>query len=164
MRPVAAGVVMGAIDFVVNGIVLAERNEAALNALNPDLAANLEGGSFVAFGVVALLLWGILIAWTYASMRPRYGEGPKTAVMAALQLWAIIMLISAGLAFTGMFTWSFIALGGVITAACSILQIVDLNVVSETLRNCVRGIPIASRLQSAQETPCMASQTFRLES
>ena len=90
---IAAGVVVGAIDFVVNGILLAEQNEAALNALNPDLAANMEGGAFIAFGVVSVLLWGILIAWTYASMRPRYGEGAKTAVMAALQLWGVVMLL-----------------------------------------------------------------------
>ena len=83
---VAAGVVVGAIDFVVNGIVIAEQNEAAFNALNPDLAGNLEGASFMVFIVVVNLLWGILIAWTYASMRPRYGKGSKTAFFAAVQV------------------------------------------------------------------------------
>ena len=112
----AAGVVMGAIDFVVNGLLLAEQNEAALNALNPDLAANLEGGPFIAFMVVGSLLWGILVAWTYALLRPRYGEGPKTAVFAALQIWCVVTLISAFMTFVGMFTWSLFALGGVILA------------------------------------------------
>ena len=113
---IAAGVVVGAIDFVVNGLLLAEQNEAVLNALNPDLLANLEGGAFYAFAAVSTLLWGILIAWTYASMRPRYGEGVRTAVFAALQIWCVITLISAFMTFAGMFTWGYFALGGVIGA------------------------------------------------
>ncbi len=113
---VAAGVVVGAIDFVVNGILMAEQNQAALNALNPDLAGNLEGGSFVAFIVVLNLLWGILLAWTYALMRPRYGAGSKTAFFAALQLWCVVTLVSVFMGFMGMFTWSLLALGSVIGA------------------------------------------------
>ncbi len=49
---VAAGVVIGAIDFVVNGIILAEQNQAAIDALGPDIAANTEGGAFIAVSVV----------------------------------------------------------------------------------------------------------------
>jgi len=113
---VAAGVVIGAIDFVVNGIILAEQNQAAIDALGPDIAANAEGGAAIAFNVVSLLLLGILVAWTYASMRPRYGVGSKTATMAAIQIWCLVMLISAGLTFIGLFTWGFFALGSVITA------------------------------------------------
>ena len=78
----AAGVVIAAIDFVVNGVLLADQNEAAMNALNPGLMANMEGGSFIATMVVLSLAWGILIAFTYAAMRPRFGEGPKTALIA----------------------------------------------------------------------------------
>ena len=111
---VAAGVVFGAVDYVVNGILLAEQNEAALNALNPDLAANMEGGAFIAFGVVVTLVFGILMAWTYASMRPRYGAGSKTAAFAAIQLWCVVTLVFAGMSFAGMFTWSYFAMGSVI--------------------------------------------------
>ena len=113
---IAAGVVIGAIDFVVNGILLAEQNQAAIDALGPDIAANTEGGAFIAFNVVSLLLFGILIAWTYALLRPRYGAGAKTATMAAIQIWCLVMLISAGLTFTGLFTWGLFGLGSVIAA------------------------------------------------
>ena len=113
---VAAGVVVGAVDYVVNGILLAEQNEAALNALNPDLAANMEGGAFIAIGIVVTLVFGILIAWTYALLRPRFGAGSKTAAFAALQLWCVMTLIFAGMSFAGMFTWSYFALGSVIAA------------------------------------------------
>ena len=113
---VAAGVVVGAVDYVVNGILLAEQNEAALNALNPDLVANMEGGAFIAIGIVLSLVFGILIAWTYALMRPRYGAGAKTVVFAAIQIWCVITLIFAGMSFVGMFTWNYFALGTVIGA------------------------------------------------
>ncbi len=113
---VAAGVVVGVIDFVFNGIVIAEQNEAALNALNPDLAGNLEGGSFLAFIVVLNLMWGLLIAWTYALMRPRYGAGSRTAFFAALQVWCVVTLVSMFMAFIGMFPWSLLALGSVVAA------------------------------------------------
>ena len=31
---------------------------------------------------------GVLSVWLYAAIRPRYGPGPKTAVRAALAVWA----------------------------------------------------------------------------
>ncbi len=113
---VAAGVVVGAVDYVVNGVLLVEQNDAALNALNPDLAANMEGGAFIAGSIVVILVLGILMAWTYALLRPRFGAGSKTAAFAALQLWCVFTLIFAGMSFAGMFTWSYFALGSVIAA------------------------------------------------
>ena len=113
---VAAGVAVGVVEYVLNGILLAEQNDAAMNALSPDIAGNLAGGAFIVGALVIALLLGMVMAWTYASMRPRYGAGPKTAVFAALQIWSVITLISAGMTFAGMFTWSFFALGSVTSA------------------------------------------------
>ena len=114
---VAAGVVVGVVDYVVNGVLLAEQNDVALSALNPDLVADLAGGAFIAGIVVVGLLMGIVVAWTYALLRPRYGPGPKTAVFAALQLWCVITLMFGAMTLAGLFTWSYFALGSVITAA-----------------------------------------------
>jgi hypothetical protein len=113
---VAAGLAVGVADYVVNGILLVEQNDAALNALSPDLVANLAGGVFIGGIVVVALLMGIVVAWTYALLRPRYGAGPKTAVFAALQLWSVITLIFAAMTLTGLFTWSYFALGSVVSA------------------------------------------------
>ncbi len=113
---VAAGVAVGAVDYVLNGILLAEQNDAALSALSPDLAANMAGGAFVAGIVVVALLMGIVVAWTYALLRPRYGAGVKTAVFAAAQLWCVITLMFGAMTLTGLFTWSYFALGSVIAA------------------------------------------------
>ena len=48
-------------------------------------------------------------------MRPRYGEGSKTAVYTAIQIWCIITIISSSFAILGMFPWSLVALGGVVS-------------------------------------------------
>ena len=68
------------------------------------------------FWVVSRLLFGILLAWTYASMRPRYGEGPKTAAFAAVPYWCLLTMISAAMALVGLSPWSLFALGSVIAA------------------------------------------------
>jgi len=41
------------------------------------------------FGVVFAIAWGIATVWFYAAIRPRYGAGPKTAVIAALGVWLL---------------------------------------------------------------------------
>jgi len=35
------------------------------------------------------LVAGIIITWTYAAMRPRFGPGPKTALLAGLVIWLV---------------------------------------------------------------------------
>jgi hypothetical protein len=110
---VAAGVVLAALDFLVNGVILADQNAAALNALNPALAENMEGGSNVAAFIVLDLLFGILLTWTYAAIRPRFGPGPKTAVMAGIQVWLVALILYASMTFMGMFAWSYFVTGSV---------------------------------------------------
>jgi hypothetical protein len=41
------------------------------------------------FFLAAFLLMGILLTWWYAAIRPRFGAGPKTAVIAGLSVWLI---------------------------------------------------------------------------
>jgi hypothetical protein len=99
---------------VTNGLIFAEQNTAALNALNPNLAANVEGaGSMVAF-VVLDLLFGILLVWTYAAMRPRFGAGAKTAMIAGLQVWLVGLLMYLGMTIMGMWTWGYMITGGIV--------------------------------------------------
>ncbi len=121
---VAAAIVMAVFDGV-NGVVLAGQREAMLHVFNAEFAATLKGlydmevappPGFIGFWVVSRLTFGILLAWTYASMRPRYGPGPKTAAFAALPFWSLLMLISAAWALIGMSTWGYVALVGVIMA------------------------------------------------
>ena len=45
---------------------------------------------------VADFIWGFLLVFTYAAVRPRFGTGPRTAIISGVLLWsafAIAMLI-----------------------------------------------------------------------
>jgi uncharacterized protein YacL len=58
----------------------------------------------------ALMIWiigvvfGIAVAWLYAAIRPRYGAGPKTAVVAGVYLWIVAGLL-VWLGFAPLLQW-----------------------------------------------------------
>ncbi len=82
----AAGVVINVCEYVLNGVVLAQRWADALRALN-------RPGQFNLLQLGAMNLWGFLMGiaavWLYASIRDHYGPGLRTAVYAGLAVWAI---------------------------------------------------------------------------
>ncbi|MEN8375504.1 MAG: hypothetical protein ABFS34_08650 [Gemmatimonadota bacterium] len=88
----AAGVVLAVLDFLINGVLFVEQNEAAAAALNPDLAVDPTGGQIAMFVALDIVL-GLMIVWLYAAIRPRLGAGPKTAMIAGVFVWAVITLI-----------------------------------------------------------------------
>ena len=109
----AGGVVLAVYDYVVNGVILAARNEAALNALNPGLAANLEGAAMMVTFIAMDLVFGIVLAWTYAMVRPRFGPGPRTAMIAGLQVWIVGLLLYLGMTVMGMWGWTYLFMSAV---------------------------------------------------
>ena len=64
----------------------------ALEALG--LSTQLSVG-VVILTVVRSLGVGILAVWLYSTIRPRYGAGPKTAVVAGLAVWILNVLLPA---------------------------------------------------------------------
>jgi hypothetical protein len=63
----------------------------------------LGGGQIAAFAIVALL-YGIALIWIYAAIRPRFGPGPKTAVVAGLTMWVVAwLLVSAYMIVIGVY-------------------------------------------------------------
>jgi len=65
-----------------------------------------------------------VLVWLYASIRPRYGPGPKTAVVAGLALWLITHLAFAAWWFTGLFSFGLVAAsaaGGLVAAVAGAL-------------------------------------------
>jgi len=46
----------------------------------------------VAFNVIGLV-YGVFAVWLYAAIRPRYGAGPKTALLAGLAVWVAGVLL-----------------------------------------------------------------------
>ncbi len=79
-----AGVIINAVEWLVNGVVFADDWAAAMKDLN-------RSGVLSAGQIGALNLWGFLtgitMVWLYAAIRPMYGTGPKTAAIAGAAMW-----------------------------------------------------------------------------
>jgi hypothetical protein len=77
-----AGVIIIAVDFFTNGIVLGRDWEAAMKALGRTMSP----GTLVVF-VIWGFLAGISAIWLYAAARPRFGPGAKTAAFTGFAFW-----------------------------------------------------------------------------
>ncbi len=103
---VVAGLVMNVIDVVTNGVILNARWDAETKRLGIDMSQQSQGvAGWVTYDFIA----GIVLVWLYASIRPRYGPGPKTAVIAGLALWFITHLAFASWVFTGLYSFGVVA-------------------------------------------------------
>jgi hypothetical protein len=77
------GIILNAGEVVLNDILLGAQTKAFFaehNFRDP-------GPSFIVAAVGGTLLLGIVIVLGYAAIRPRFGAGPKTAIIAALFAW-----------------------------------------------------------------------------
>ncbi len=97
-----AGLVMNVIDSAANGFMLAAQWQAGANAVNPQLLNQAARTSNVGWVIVDFLL-GIALVWTYAAIRPRFGPGPRTVMIAAVMLWIVTHLFYASYVFMGLF-------------------------------------------------------------
>jgi len=92
----AAGVVLNIIDYLTNGVLLADRMKAEAEAFKPGLSSMMMEGNAIAIYVVSDFVVGLLLVWTYAAIRPRFGPGPQTAATAALLFWLLGLILTAG--------------------------------------------------------------------
>jgi hypothetical protein len=112
----AAGVVMAILDFVMNGLIFGDRMVAEMNAFKPgmgDLMMEMDTMTMVGFIIIDLVI-GMLLAYTYAAMRPRFGAGAKTSIIAAMVLWIFATIVSVNYLVMGMMSpglWWSIGLG-----------------------------------------------------
>ncbi len=94
-----AGLVANAFDFVITSYLMATEFAEMLARLNVSASAV---QSWIWVFAAADFLWGFLLVFTYASIRPRFGPGPKTALIGAVLLWlafaiAVLILMAIGL-------------------------------------------------------------------
>ena len=112
---IVAGIVMNAIDFVMNGYVLAARVKAETDAFKPGLSDQMMQGSAIIGYVVMDLILGIALVWTYAAIRPRFGPGIRTASYAAILFWILSLILLSGYMHMGMMSgglwWTFAFVG-----------------------------------------------------
>jgi len=81
---VVAGLIVNVSEFLVNNVVLGDEWSNAMEALNRP--AEMPSGATAVFWLWGFMT-GIMALWLYAAMRPRFGPGPKTAVLAAVAVW-----------------------------------------------------------------------------
>jgi hypothetical protein len=98
-----AGIVGNAIDFVINQYLLGADMAVNAQRLNLDPAVVNGTGSMVSW-IIVDFLYGFLLVFTYAAIRPRFGPGPKTAVVAGAMLYLAVTLILYGFMRMGVFT------------------------------------------------------------
>jgi hypothetical protein len=113
-----AGLVMNVVDAVTNGAILGERWMQETQRLGIDVSAAAQSRSLTGW-VTFDFLCGIFLVWLYAAIRPRYGPGPRTAILAGLALWFITHLAFSAWAFTGLYSVGVVAgttIGGLVAA------------------------------------------------
>jgi len=83
-----AGVLWWIFEGLVHGLMLGQDWMAAMTALGKT-KDQMDAGHMHFMALVTLwsLLAGILGVWLYAAIRPRFGPGPSTALMAGIALW-----------------------------------------------------------------------------
>lgn len=86
-----AGLVINISETVLNLVVVAQEMEDALKALGlPPLGM----GPIMGF-VISTFFVGIALVWLYAAIRPRFGPGVGTAVIAGIALWLFAYVYAA---------------------------------------------------------------------
>ncbi len=84
-----AGLVLNVLDFVSYRHIVGGSLKQAMDAVNPSLTVAMSTNRAMATGIVLDFLFGIVIVWLYAAMRPRYGPGPRNALMAGFFIWLV---------------------------------------------------------------------------
>jgi hypothetical protein len=99
-----AGTVMNASEAALHGGVLGDEAKALFARFHvPDPATALPMVSLI---LVTYVL-GTASVWLYAAIRPRFGPGPGTAIVAGLAVWSLAHLWSGvylGFGFAGLIT------------------------------------------------------------
>lgn len=83
-----AGLVINVGESILNLAIIAEDAAAAMEALGLPPIGGSAAMVFVVFG----FLIGIATVWLYAAVRPRFGPGPKTALLVGVVVWALVWL------------------------------------------------------------------------
>jgi hypothetical protein len=95
------GLVLNVVDYLVNGVWLAEKWTAQTAKLNPNL--DMMSSTSIATYVAIDFILGILIVWLYAAIRPRFGPGAGTGVKAAIAVWVPVAAINSTFVVSGVY-------------------------------------------------------------
>lgn len=116
---IAAGVVMNVFDYVINEVIMKTDYMAVFQArsIDPTLIS-------IPTMVVLDFAMALLLVFTYAAIRTRFGPGPKTAVVAGLMIALTCNVLAAYFAGQGFFPWSVWAKAAVFATANMVISTV----------------------------------------
>lgn len=97
-----AGLALNIGDMLAGMVLFKDDMQALVERLHLDPTVLTSMSGIIPWVVVDFIL-GILIVFNYAAMRPRFGPGPKTAVVAALVIFAAMTLLVYGFVTMGIF-------------------------------------------------------------
>ena len=103
-----AGLIINIGETVLNLYVIADESTAVLQRLGLQFPGPHQIGIFVAMTFVQ----GIILIFVYAGLRPRFGAGAKTAVIAALIIWIVGFMAAFADVVLGMTPANLLAIGG----------------------------------------------------
>ena len=90
---IISGLILAVGEFLLSKPVLGERWATVLLGHNLPQVTMSRVGIFIGLN----LLLGLALVCLYASIRPRYGAGPKTALRAGLLVWFLVWLYGYGM-------------------------------------------------------------------
>ena len=90
---IVAAVILFVAFFIIHGAILGEDWTAWQKAGHMPLA--LPHGEAIVIGILVSLINGFTGVWIYAGIRPRYGAGVNTALIAGFILWLVGGLVAA---------------------------------------------------------------------
>ncbi len=104
-----AGLLINVVEYVMNMYVLTDLWQHVAQRLG--LPQQPSGAAIAGYLVLGFAL-GLLVAWTYAAIRPRFGAGARTAVCAGIAVWVGAVAIP-GLSYhlMGMYGLHLMAIG-----------------------------------------------------
>jgi len=94
MGGIVAAIVLFIVSGIVNGVILGSAWQAWLQAMGTLNHAPGATTGMMIWAVVSLV-FGLAGIWIYTGIRPRYGAGWKTAMLAGLMLWLVGWLAPA---------------------------------------------------------------------
>jgi hypothetical protein len=90
---IVAAVILFIAGFIIHGLILGA--DWATWGKEGHMPLALSQGAMTVVWIILSLINGVTGVWIYAGIRPRYGAGAKTALIAGLMLWLVGGLVAA---------------------------------------------------------------------
>ncbi len=98
-----AGLVFILVEMIVEGTFALFGLSERILILQASDNITLSGARYHLVNIVFLFAFCVFAVWVYASIRPRFGPGPKTAFITALGFWFFLLLLAINFLNIGVF-------------------------------------------------------------